>query len=353
MSRTKNHWNRKMNAQLQNENIVELPKGFTVRGAVMADLEATMRLFNRWSRSVIGRDEFAGIESIRDEWQARGVDPAEDIRHIFAPNGELVGHIEIFTHASPLVHPEIWGRIDPDYEDMGIGTWRMHWAEERALRALPSVSSELRFAPRVGTYRGAQKAKKLFEDLGYQHIRSLYHMLIEMDAPVPEAEFPEGITLRTYNPATDAEAVYRAEGEAFRDHFGYVEKPFEKWKYEREHGSYDPTLFFIAMDSPSGEIAGTNLCRAHAFYDQGRGWVSSLGVRRPWRKRGLGLALLRHAFNEFYRRGKRKVGLGVDTQNLTGALRLYESAGMHIDQVYDTYEKELRPGTEISVQFLS
>jgi ribosomal protein S18 acetylase RimI-like enzyme len=77
-----------------------------------------------------------------------------------------------------------------------------------------------------------------------------------------------------------------------------------------------------------------------------------LGVRRPWRKRGLGLALLHHSFNEFYRRGKRKVGLGVDAQNLTGALRLYEKAGMHVDQAYDTYEKELREGTEISVQSL-
>jgi len=346
-----------MHANLHTDHGVRLPEGFTARGGTMDDLEPAMRLFNRWSRSVIGRDEFAGIESIRDEWQSPGVDPAEDIRHVFAPNGELVGHIEVWTTAKPLVHPELWARLDPAYEDLGIGTWMMHWAEGRALRALSSVPSELRFAPRVGTYRHAQKAKKLFEELGYQPIRSLYHMLIEMDAPVPEAEFPEGITLRTYNPATDAEAVYRAEQDAFRDHFGYVERPFEeglkKWKHDREHGGYDPTLFFIAIHGPSGEIVGTNLCRAHSFYNQDRGWVSSLGVRRPWRKRGLGLALLRHSFNEFYRRGKRKVGLGVDAQNLTGALRLYESAGMHIDQAYDTYEKELRPGTEISVQFLS
>ena len=90
-----------------------------------------------------------------------------------------------------------------------------------------------------------------------------------------------------------------------------------------------------------------------SFYDEGIGWVSSLGVRRPCRKRGLGLALLRHAFSEFYRRGKRKVGLGVDAQNLTGALRLYENAGMHVHQTFDQYEKELRPGVEISRQTLS
>jgi ribosomal protein S18 acetylase RimI-like enzyme len=78
-----------------------------------------------------------------------------------------------------------------------------------------------------------------------------------------------------------------------------------------------------------------------------------LGVRRPWRKRGLGLALLNHAFGEFYLRGKRKAGLGVDAENLTGALKLYEKAGMHVHKQFDMFEKELRPGLEISTQTLS
>ena len=347
-----------MNAPYQINSDERLPEGFTARGATMDDLEPSVRLFNRWSRAVIGRDEFAGVESIYNEWHAPGVDIAEDVRHIFAPNGELVGHVEVWTNARPLVHLELWARLDPDYEDLGIGTWMMRWAEGRALRAFPSVRDGLRHTARVSVYRQAQKAQKLFEDMGYQLIRSLYHMLIEMDAPVPETEFPEGVTLRAYDPARDAEAVYRAENDAFRDHFGHIESPFEegfeRWKHRREHGGgYDPTLYFIAVDNSSGEIAGTNICRSHSFHDPDCGWVSSLGVRRPWRKRGLGLALLRHSFNEFYRRGKRKVGLGVDAQNLTGALRLYENAGMHVEQAQDFYEKELRPGAEISVQFLA
>ena len=344
-----------MKANLQPNMVVELPEGFTARGAILEDLEISVRLFNRWSRSVLGREEFADIESIRDEWMAPGVDISEDVRHVFAPNGELVGHIEVWTNANPLVHPELWGRLDPDYEDLGIGTWMLQWAEQRALRALPSVPDGLRFAPHVGTYRQAEKARKLFEDMRYQHIRSTYHMVIEMDAPVPEPEFPEGITLRTYNPGIDAEATYRAEQDAFRDHFGFVEKPFEEglrqWKRSREHDGFDPTLYFLAMDGE--EVAGISICRPESYYDPDRGWVRSLGVRRPWRQRGLGLALLRHSFNEFYRRDKRKVGLGVDPQNLTGALRLYEGAGMRVDQAYDHYEKELRPGTEIRVQSLS
>ena len=73
----------------------------------------------------------------------------------------------------------------------------------------------------------------------------------------------------------------------------------------------------------------------------GAAWVGALGVRRQWRKRGLGLALLRHAFAEFYRRGQPRIGLGVDAQNPTGATRLYERAGMHIAYEAVAFSKEL------------
>ena len=344
-----------MNTQLQKEMIVELPEGFTARGAKMEDVEPALALFNRWSHSVIGRDEITDAQAIRNEWVSPGFDPAENIRLVFAPNGEMAGYIEVWTNSTPLVHPWMWGRVDPEYEDMGIGTYLMYWAEERALRELPRVPAELRFAPRVGTLREAVKPKRLFEDLGYRYIRSSYHMLIEMDAPVPEPVWPEGITLRTFNPETDAEAVYRADVDSFRDHFGFVEQPFEEGFQRFRHfvfdkQDFDPTLLFLAMDGE--EVAGFNICQAHSFDDPEKGWVGTLGVRRPWRKRGIGLALLRHSFNEFYRRGIRKAGLGVDAQNLTGALQLYQNAGMHVEQAFDQYEKELRPGTEISVESL-
>jgi hypothetical protein len=65
------------------------------------------------------------------------------------------------------------------------------------------------------------------------------------------------------------------------------------------------------------------------------------------------MALLLHSFNEFYRRGSRKAGLGVDASSLTGATRLYERAGMHVARQYDSYQKELRPGREPSTETLS
>ena len=72
-------------------------------------------------------------------------------------------------------------------------------------------------------------------------------------------------------------------------------------------------------------------------------------MRRPWRKRGLGEALLLHAFNEFYKRGMLTIGLGVDASNPTGATRLYQKVGMTVAVEDVLYEKELRPGRELEI----
>ncbi|MGH2515177.1 MAG: GNAT family N-acetyltransferase, partial [Ktedonobacterales bacterium] len=101
-----------------------------------------------------------------------------------------------------------------------------------------------------------------------------------------------------------------------------------------------------AMDGD--QIAGFSLCRP----EEGMGWVDDLGIRRPWRRRGLALALLLASFGEFYRRGERVVGLSVDAQSLTGATRLYEKAGMRPSREWKVFEKELRPGIELSTQSL-
>jgi ribosomal protein S18 acetylase RimI-like enzyme len=106
------------------------------------------------------------------------------------------------------------------------------------------------------------------------------------------------------------------------------------------------------MDGP--EIAGVSLCYPRIDEDPEMGWVGTLGVRRPWRRRGLALALLQHSFNILAKRGVRKAGLGVDAHSLTGATRLYEKAGMRSDPrwQFSQYEKELRPGKDLSTHDL-
>ena len=345
-----------MTTNLQDQLEIMLPEGYMVRGATMDDVEASMALFNRWSRSVIGENEITDAVLIRTEWESKGFDPMEDIRLVFAPDGELVGYIEVWTTNKPPVHPWIWGRVDPSHGDRGIGTYLITWAEERAKKAMTELSDNLRFAPRVGIYQQAEASQKLFDDRGFQRIRSSYTMRIEMAAPPPTPQWPEGIILRPFDLERDIVAVYRAVDEAFSDHFGHVDSPFEEGLERFRHfmtgyEGFDPTMWFIAVDG--NEIAGISLCRIQAIDDPQVGWVGTLGVRRPWRKRGLGLALLQHSFGEMYRRGQHKAGLGVDAQNLTGALRLYESAGMHVHLVFDLFEKEIRAGEEISVQSLA
>jgi ribosomal protein S18 acetylase RimI-like enzyme len=98
------------------------------------------------------------------------------------------------------------------------------------------------------------------------------------------------------------------------------------------------------------EIAGISLCRPVDIEDPESGWVNELGVRRPWRKRGIAYALLKHSFAAFYAHGQKRAALGVDATSLTGALHLYEKAGMHVARQFDQFEKEIRPGREISTQ---
>jgi ribosomal protein S18 acetylase RimI-like enzyme len=101
------------------------------------------------------------------------------------------------------------------------------------------------------------------------------------------------------------------------------------------------------------EIAAISLCRFKITDDPEMGFVDTLGVRRPWRRQGLALALLHHTFTEFQNRGQKRVGLGVDAASLTGATRLYEKAGMHVARQFDNYAKILRPGKDISTQTLN
>ena len=154
--------------------------------------------------------------------------------------------------------------------------------------------------------------------------------------------FPDGIELRPFIKDEHTAAVWQANNEAFRDHWGSHDSSFEEWSH-RQFGKsdFDPTLWVIAWDG--NEIAGFSQNR----FRMGIGWVGTLGVRRPWRKKGLGLALLQRSFGEFYKRGMKTIGLGVDASNSTGATRLYQRAGMVVASEFITYDRELRAGRNL------
>ncbi len=150
-----------MNTVLLKKNVNRLPEGFITRGAHFEDVERSCRLINRWTQSVWAWEENENSEVILREWKSPGFDPARDIRLVFAPNGDLAGYIEVSATFKPAVHPGIWGRVDPDYEGLGIGSWMLQWAEGHVLNTSAHTSCRMPDLPREhGVPRPAEKVEE-------------------------------------------------------------------------------------------------------------------------------------------------------------------------------------------------
>ena len=344
-----------MNTILAKQQILPLPAGYTARGGNIDDYRITFDLLNAHSQYMNGSDDLTDPELIRLDWLNEGFNPQTDLHMVFTTDGSLAAFIECWMQHEPPVHPWIFGCVHPAHWDRGIGGHILTWAEDHARLALEKCDPELRVAPRSGTEAHNEKGVALFEELGWKHLRSFYRMVTDLDSAPEVPMFPDGITVRPYNPETETEEVYRTFVDTFKDHFGFIEQPFEKGFAEYRHNlidepGYDPRYWFVAMDG--NEMAGICICRPEDMEDAEAGWVSELGVRRAWRKRGLGAALLKHAFAAFHTDGKKRAALGVDADSLTGALKLYESAGMRVQRQFNQYEKEMRPGKELAVESL-
>jgi mycothiol synthase len=239
--------------------------------------------------------------------------------------GQPVGVVGVFLGEKARA----WVSVDPRRDGDGVDATLVELAEDRAKEHGAAALYLLSFAEN-------EAATRLLEGAGYRDVRHFYRMEVELDERPPEPEWPAGISCRTFE-MDDAQALHEAINEAFADDYGHHALSFEEWKRMRlEAPGFAPTLWFVAR--AGDEIAGVCRCTEHRW---GSGWIDALGVRRPWRRRGVGGALLRHAFRELYDRGQRSVGLGVDTQNPSGATRLYERAGMHDVAENISFEKVL------------
>ena len=320
-----------------------LPQGFSGRPATLEDVDAVVALLQVCDTVDRGSSSMTKENLLRN-WYLPGVNLERDTWLVFAADGQLAAYIKLQhlelpqLHATPFVHPA--------YVHMELYAYLFDHIEEYARQFIVQASTDARVA--LNTF-GIAKNRALCsaaEAAGFVHVRSSWNMQIDMQKAPPAPEWPAGIELRPFVRAM-ARAVHAADEEAFNDHWGYIPtsfEVFEQWFFNRP--SFDPTLWFIPFENE--QIVGAALCE----YRGDLGWVGSLSIRRPWRRRGLAQALLLHLFGEFYRRGTRSVALFVDAESLTGATRLYERVGMHTVYQEDQYQKELRPGVEVSTQTL-
>lgn len=245
-----------------------------------------------------------------------------------------------------------WGEcaVHPDYQKQGIGTRLLRLTDARITQRIQTEAKpEMPLYILRSAVPGDAYAIKLFCDEGYREIRAFYTMQIGLQQPIEVPHLPEGITLRPFDAERAARKVYEAHQEAFRDHWNHSQDmPYEEWeRLTLNHPDSDHSMWLIAWDGD--EIAGLAINRIHDDERPDEGWVSVLAVRRPWRKRGLGQALLKQSFALFQQRGYKSAALGVDASSLTNAVALYERAGMSIQQERLVFRKMLR-GSEDDIR---
>ena len=295
-----------------------------VRRPTPADLAAVVELGNAFERVFLGVESFTP-EEIADEW--RHLDLEQDAWLVLAPGGRLAGYATLEDRGERRFLSD--GYVHPELRGLGVGGMLVDLAEERAReRGAVSVQNTI--------VSGDEAAAEVLGARGYRPVRHFYRMAVELGDEPPEPEWPEGIRVEQFR-EQDALAFHEAIEDAWQDHWDHRPRGFEQFRERLLEGSrYDPTLWTVAW--AGDEIAGGTICEAE-FY--GMGWVRSLSVRRPWRRHGLGMALLVNAFRQFHERGERRVGLGVDAESPTGATRLYERAGMHVVEETVIVRKEL------------
>ena len=327
---------------------------FTLRPPQEADIENLVNFINDWEETHFGIRPVTA-EDIQQTWASPNFDITQSGRIAETEDGKIAGNAVLWDNRDTPVNPWFEIRIHPDYEESEVGNLLLHWGEKTAERCFDRVPNNARVALVSGAFHDHRSAKTLFEDNGFMLTRHFWEMKIDLDKPVQSPIWPDGFNIVHYDTNEDVianlENIVIAIDDSFQDHFGYVPRPLdqaiEQWTYRinNDKKRFDPKLWFLAMDKD--EIAAVCLCMKQDFDMPEYGHVNILGVRKPYRRKGLGLALLLHAFQEYERRGKTAVTLGVDASSITNATELYKKAGMYVDRQFDDYEKELRPGVDI------
>ncbi|MGH2635698.1 MAG: GNAT family N-acetyltransferase [Actinomycetota bacterium] len=299
---------------------IDLPPGHTARPGSPEDVATVLALVAAAERHLDGVVEVDG-DDVESDFARVGFDPATDCL-IVLDGAEPVGWADVHRErAEADVRPSHYGR--------GIGTALLRWTEGRA--------RELGFATVGQTITDHNVGgSTLFRANGYEPVWTSWILEIAFDGPPPRHLPPEGITLRSYDPARDARIAHRLLDDAFSEWEGRSAEPFEEWEASVvQHKAFSHQLSRLAFDGD--RLVGAALALDYAADREG--WVQQLATTATHRHRGIARALLSSVFDGFAERGKHRVGLSTDSR--TGALGLYERVGMTVRRSYTRYGKRL------------
>lgn len=235
------------------------------------------------------------------------------------------------------------GFVEPAARRRGIGTTLFGDAVRRIEEMAARHDSD---RPRVlGTFTHEQTigAQKLAARFGLAPARWYFDMERSLLGELPEPPpMPDGIEVRAVD-VPDGPRIWRADHEAFQDHWGGFDSSEDAYRRWTDSPEFEPSLFVVAYDGEEIAAAVLNAIYAEENAELGirRGWLDSVFTRRAWRRRGLARALIVRSLHLLRERGMEIAALGVDADNPSGALGLYESVGFVVYDRMTAWRRQL------------
>jgi len=278
-----------------------------------------------------------------------GSDPARD-RLVAEIDGAIIAY-SWMTHRLETAGDEIHqhrGYVHPEWRSLGIGTAMVRQAWRRASeRPLGETAAG---GPLLQAFllESETAGHALLSSLGYSPVRYAFRMRRDLASPIPDLPIPTGLEIRPAHPE-HYRTIWEAEREAFQDHWGYSPWPEEAYHRFVEFPHYDPRLWQVAWegDKVAGLVLNYINVEENERFGRQRGYTEDIAVRRPWRRRGVASALIARSLAALKDRGMTEAVLGVDAENRTGALRVYERLGYTRLQRWTVFRRHLPNLAEI------
>ena len=292
------------------------------------------------------------LEDIRNNYaHLHHSDPEQDML-MAEVDGRLVGYCRVWWEQEGSGH---WigfhfGNVIPEWRRKGIGSELLQFSERR-LRQIAAQLIESGEMPKntpcfYDNFVSDSEVDRmhLLERDGYKPVRYSFQMVRPDLENIPDLPLPPGVEVRPVKPE-HLRQIWEASNEAFRDHWGYIPDPWEEYERVQNDADYDPSLYRVAWqgDQVVGMVMSFIDKDENVLYGRKRGYTENICVRRPWRKQGLAKALIAMSMIALKERGMTEVGLGVDAENTSGALNLYEFMGYRVVKRSTIYRKSIDP----------
>lgn len=301
---------------------------FRIKHPTVEDAQAITDLVSFCDIEDIGEPDIT-LSDVLDMWNSIPIDT--DAWIALSATNEIIGYG--FVEVTGANRMDTCVFVHPQFKNQGIGSRLLQKVEERANVLAKGKDGEQKLMNQISFTDTA--ARKLVEDRGYQFSRLYERMKIELEEQPGQHHLPEEMTLQPFQPDHDEETLFSIYDETFQDAWGYTKKDFSTWISQKKGDGYDPSLWFLVWKD--SKPVGFLMSR---LQDDGL-FIDLLGVKREYRKYGIGKALLLHTFGIAFQRNQKTILLYVDSDSLTNANRLYQQVGMRPQSQTAVYMKEI------------